>query len=96
MITVLLIINQHSIDGGIYAELLTNRAFQGSTANIGALPGVSGGSITSAENPIVPFGPVITGWQGIGGVDLSLTRLHPLSEALPIALEMGTVSSSQT
>ena len=83
--------DQHSIDGGIYAELLVNRAFQGSTANIGTIAGIPGSSITSAENPIIPFGPVITGWEGIGGVDLTLTLLHPLSDALPITLEMGRV-----
>lgn len=78
----------HSGDGGIYAELLTNRAFQGSTVTLGTLPGISGSSVVGAENPILPFGPVITGWAGIGGVDLSLTLLHPLSPALPIAMEM--------
>ena len=83
---------QHSGDGGIYAEMIVNRAFQGSGSMIGPVPGVSGSSIQSSENPILPFGPVSTGWQGIGNVSLGLTLLHPLSDALPVVLEMGRTS----
>ncbi|KAK5258904.1 hypothetical protein LTR20_005855 [Exophiala xenobiotica] len=78
----------HSGDGGIYGEALVNRAFQGSGAIIGPVPGIPGSSVQYSENPILPWGPVITGWQGIGGVNLSLTLLHPLSDALPVALQM--------
>ncbi|KAK6373358.1 hypothetical protein LTS17_008378 [Exophiala oligosperma] len=78
----------HSGDGGIYGEALVNRAFQGSGATIGPLPGIPGSSVQYSENPILPWGPVITGWRGIGGVNLSLTLLHPLSDALPVALQM--------
>ncbi|KAK5038350.1 hypothetical protein LTS07_001820 [Exophiala sideris] len=78
----------HSGDGGIYGEALVNRAFQGSGATIGSVPGVPGSSVVSSENPILPWGPVITGWQGIGDVDLSLTLLHPLSDALRVALQV--------
>lgn len=81
---------QHSGDGGIYAEMLVNRAFQGSGPIIGPVPGIAGSSIQSSENPILPFGPVGTGWRAVGNVSLSLTLLHPLSEALPVVLEMGT------
>ena len=72
----------------MYGELLVNRAFQGSGAVLGAKPGVPGTSVISSENPIIPFGPVITGWKPIGDVFISLTQLHPLSEALPIVLQL--------
>lgn len=78
----------HSGDGGLYGELLVNRAFQGSGAKMGALPGVPGSSIVSSENPILPFGPVLTGWRPLGDVFISLTRLHPLTSALPVALQI--------
>lgn len=45
-------------------------------------------SVQDSENPILPWGPVLTGWRGIGNVSLSLTLLHPLSEALPVALQL--------
>ena len=64
--------------------MLVNRAFQGSGATIGAIAGVPGTDVQTSENPILPFGPVSTGWRGIGGVDLSLTLLHPLSPNLPV------------
>ncbi|OAP61974.1 hypothetical protein AYL99_04177 [Fonsecaea erecta] len=78
----------HSGDGGIYGEALVNRAFQGSGVSTGSSPGIPGTSVLDAENPILPWGPVINGWRGIGDVSLSLTLLHPLSEALPVALEL--------
>lgn len=59
---------------------------------IGPLPGIPGSSIVSSENPILPFGPVSTGWQAVGNVSLSLTLLKPLSEQLPVVLEMGKKS----
>lgn len=79
----------HSGDGGIYAEMIANRAFQGSSVNIGVVSEFTGTLITSSENPILPFGPVITAWQSIGdGVRMTLDRLHPLSDALPTSLEI--------
>ena len=78
----------NSGDGGIYAEALVNRAFQGSGVATGSAPGIPGSSVISAENPILPWGPVINGWRGIGDVSISLTLLHPLSSALPVALEL--------
>ncbi|KAF2396417.1 glycoside hydrolase [Trichodelitschia bisporula] len=57
----------HSGDGGIYAELLRNRAFQGSDGNTG---------------------PNLDGWTPIGGAKLSLDRLHPISDALPVNLQV--------
>ncbi len=78
----------HSGDGGIYGELLVNRAFQGSGVSIGASPGIPGNSVIDSENPILPWGPVINGWRGIGDVSISLTLSHPLSDALGVALEL--------
>ena len=68
----------HSGDGGIYGELLVNRALQGSGTLSNGEP----------ENPILPYGPVLTGWAPIGNVTLSLTQIEPLSEALPIVLQI--------
>lgn len=68
----------HSGDGGIYAELIRNRAFQGSGSNPDG----------SLENPIFPNGPTLTGWHAIGNVTISLTQLYPLSDALPVALKI--------
>lgn len=69
--------------------MLVNRAFQGSGAVVAPVPGIPGNSIEFSENPVLPFGPVVTGWRPIGNVSLGLTLLHPLSDALPVALEMG-------
>ncbi|PNS14682.1 hypothetical protein CAC42_1704 [Sphaceloma murrayae] len=78
----------HSGDGGIYAEMVANRAFQGSYAQIQPLPGYSGSLITESENPIVPFDPVMTAWGTVGdGVRMNLDILHPL-EALPTSLQI--------
>ena len=57
--------------------------------------GVPGTSIVGSENPGVPFGPVLTGWQSIGGAILSLDRLHPLSEALPTVMQV-TIPANAT
>ena len=78
----------HSIDGGLYAEMITNRAFQGSTVTIGKLEGFNGTVIVDSENPLEPFGPVLTGYRSIGGARLSLDRLHPLSSALPTVMKV--------
>ena len=79
----------HSIDGGLYAEMIVNRAFQGSTVTLGTQDEFPGTSIIGSENPIEPFGPVLTGWQSIGGAILSLDRLHPLSDALTTVMQVS-------
>lgn len=80
----------HSGDGGIYAELLRNRAFQGSGVTTGSgQPLLPGKIITESENSIIPFGPTLDGWSPIGdGVQLKLDLLHPLSSALQVALQI--------
>ena len=81
----------HSGDGGIYAEMIANRAFQGSTGAIGAVPDFTGSLVmgNQSENPIVPFDPVDTAWATIGeGVRSTLDILHPLSTALRTSLEI--------
>ena len=80
----------HSGDGGLYAELIRNRAFQGSGVTIGReagqqLPGVI---IKDSENPTLPFAPVLDGWYPIGDARLSLDLLHPLADALQVALQV--------
>ncbi|KAG8630540.1 hypothetical protein KVT40_002159 [Elsinoe batatas] len=78
----------HSGDGGIYAEMIANRAFQGSYSTIQPLEGYSGSFVTAAENAIVPFGPVTTAWGTIGdGVRATLDILHPLG-VLPTSLQI--------
>ena len=80
----------HSGDGGLYAELIRNRAFQGSGVTIGRVPGqqLPGVIIKESENPVIPFAPVIDGWHPVGDVHLSLDLLHPLSDALQVALQV--------
>jgi alpha-N-arabinofuranosidase len=51
-------------------------------------PFIPGNSIIGSDNPIVPFGSVIDGWRPIGNTILSLDILHPLSETLPVALQV--------
>lgn len=71
--------------------MIANRAFQGSTAQIGGIPGYSGSlvNVTGSENPIVPFDPVSTAWAPIGdGVRMTLDILHPLSDALTTSLQI--------
>lgn len=41
-----------------------------------------------SENPVEPFGPVLTGYRSIGGAVLSLDILHPLSSALPVVMQV--------
>lgn len=78
----------HSIDGGLYAELIYNRAFQGSAVTTGKLDGFNNTVILDSENPVEPFGPALQGWRPIGGARLSLDRVHPLSEALPTVMQV--------
>lgn len=84
----------HSGDGGIYAELVRNRAFQGSGVTIGAAePLLPGMQITASENPTLPFAPVLDGWYPVGDARISLDLLHPLSDALQVALQVGYLRS---
>ncbi|KAF8247046.1 glycoside hydrolase [Wilcoxina mikolae CBS 423.85] len=76
----------HSGDGGLYAELTRNCAFQGSDVRFGNMPGMEGDRIISSENKAVPWGPTLTAWKLIGGVVLSLDVLNPLSNALQTVL----------
>jgi alpha-N-arabinofuranosidase len=46
----------HSGDGGLYGELLTNRAFDGSNVQWGTIPGYTGNSIVSSEDTCNPYG----------------------------------------
>ena len=78
----------HSIDGGLYAELIYNRAFQGSAVTTGKLTDYNGTVILESENPAEPFGPTLSGYRPIGGARLSLDRVHPLSDALPTVLQV--------
>ncbi|KAK5733513.1 hypothetical protein LTR17_009630 [Elasticomyces elasticus] len=79
----------HSGDGGIYAELLANRAFQGSNWNTTLLPNYNGSLIGASENPVEPIAPVLTAWAAIGnGTRITLDRLHPLSSAIPTGIEI--------
>jgi alpha-L-arabinofuranosidase len=65
----------HSGDGGIYAEAIQNRAFQGSTRE-------------NPSDPDFPFGPTLDGYYPVGNVSLRLSRMQPLSDALPVVLEV--------
>ncbi|KAL8838644.1 MAG: hypothetical protein Q9170_002052 [Blastenia crenularia] len=78
----------HSIDGGLYGELVYNRAFQGSNVITGKLDGSNQTGILQAENAEQPFGPTLLGWLPIGGAELSLDRSHPLSRALPTVMQV--------
>ena len=86
----------HSGDGGIYAELIQNRAFQGSGVTPGRRPELPGIVIESSENPSLPFGPTLAGWHAIGeGVEIYLDLLHPLSDALQYAMQINIPSNAK-
>ncbi|TKA74779.1 hypothetical protein B0A55_03848 [Friedmanniomyces simplex] len=73
----------------IYAELLANRAFQGSNWNTTVLPDYNGSLIGVSENPVEPVAPVLTAWAAIGnGTRITLDRFHPLSSAIPTGIEI--------
>lgn len=55
---------------------------------MGQVPQIPYSSIVSSENPTLPFGPVLDGWSGIGDVRIRLDLLHPLSDALQVALQV--------
>lgn len=46
----------HSGDGGLYGELLRNRAFEGSDVAWGTIPNIAGNSITYQENSCESYG----------------------------------------
>lgn len=46
----------HSGDGGLYGELLRNRAFDGSDIAWGSIPNILGSSIVYQENPCEAYG----------------------------------------
>ncbi|KAI9716631.1 MAG: hypothetical protein M1828_007609 [Chrysothrix sp. TS-e1954] len=75
-------------DGGLYGELLRNRAFQGSDVSTGHTPMIPYIDIVASQNPSLPFAPVIDGWSAIGDARLSLDLLHPLSDALEVSLQV--------
>jgi alpha-N-arabinofuranosidase len=49
----------HSGDGGLYGELLTNRAFDGSDVTWGVIDGYWGNSIVYQENTCEAYGALI-------------------------------------
>ena len=63
----------NSGDGGIYAEMIRNRAFQGSRLE---------------DNNVIPYGPTLDAWKPVGGADISLSILRPLSDALPTVMQL--------
>jgi alpha-N-arabinofuranosidase len=50
----------HSGDGGLYGEMLTNRAFDGSDITWGTIPGFNDNSIVYQENSCEAFGTLTT------------------------------------
>ena len=46
----------HSGDGGLYGELLANRAFDGSDVGWGSIPNIPDNSIVYQENPSIAYG----------------------------------------
>ncbi|KIM27412.1 glycoside hydrolase family 51 protein [Serendipita vermifera MAFF 305830] len=72
----------NSGEGGLYAELIRNRAFQGSDLVDGVAPGAT------------PWAPTLTAWKSIGGALLSLDLLNPLSENLRTVLKVDIPSNA--
>ena len=48
----------------------------------------AGSPITGSDNPIEPYQATLERWEPVGNVTLSLDRFHPLSDALPNAMQM--------
>ena len=48
----------------------------------------AGSPITGSDNPIEPYQATLQRWEPVGNVTLSLDRFHPLSDALPNAMQM--------
>ncbi|KAL3425240.1 alpha-N-arabinofuranosidase A [Phlyctema vagabunda] len=84
----------HSGDGGLYGELLTNGAFEGSTVTWEPIPDYFGKSITYQENACEAYGPVLTGYKPVGNTLLRLDNLHPLSHSHQTVLELDIPTNS--
>ncbi|KAL7272648.1 hypothetical protein RUND412_004537 [Rhizina undulata] len=82
----------HSGDGGLYAELIRNRAFQGSGVKI------KSSSSTpypyTSQEASVPYGPNLDAWRAIGDVQLSIDLMNPLSDELPAVLRVDIGKSA--
>jgi alpha-N-arabinofuranosidase len=84
----------HSIDGGLYGELITNRAFQGSGYKYETLAGFNPKGENNylvpskQDNDIIPTAPVPTGYRSIGGARLTLDNFHPLTPELPVVMRV--------
>jgi alpha-N-arabinofuranosidase len=93
----------HSGDGGLYGELLRNRAFDGSDIAWGTIPNFAGSSIVYQENSCEAYGrsgsskfdsslilqgPTITGYQTVGDASIRLDNLHPLTHSHQTVLEL--------
>jgi hypothetical protein len=64
---------------------------------VGSYEGMSGNSIIDSENPLEPWGPVLTGWNSIGnGTRIMLDKGHALSEALPVSMELDIPPTNQS
>ena len=55
---------------------------------LGSIPGIPGNSLIDNQNPIIPFAPTLDSWKAMGDARLSLSILHPLSDALPIVMQV--------
>ncbi|KAL2063106.1 hypothetical protein VTL71DRAFT_6178 [Oculimacula yallundae] len=88
----------HSGDGGLYGELLVNRAFEGSDVTFGTIPGFTGNSITWQENKFVPSGPVITGYKALGNATIRLDSYRALSHShqTVLAVDIPTTANTST
>ncbi|OWP02904.1 hypothetical protein B2J93_3484 [Marssonina coronariae] len=85
----------HSGDGGLYGELLTNRAFDGSDVTFGAQDGFPGNNIVYQENTCNPIAPVITGYKPLGSARIRLDNFRPLSPShqTVLALDIPTTAN---
>ncbi|KAF8428963.1 hypothetical protein EV426DRAFT_702739 [Tirmania nivea] len=70
----------HSGEGGKYAELIRNRAFQGSDG--------------TSDWASIPWTPTLTAWKSIVGALPSLDLLSPPSDALKTVLKVETPDNS--
>ncbi|KAI9051279.1 hypothetical protein LZ554_005380 [Drepanopeziza brunnea f. sp. 'monogermtubi'] len=88
----------HSGDGGLYGELLTNRAFEGSDVSFGTVSGFLGNTITYQENKCNAAGPVITGYKPVGDTTIRLDNFRPLSHShqTVLALDIPTTVTADS
>ena len=64
----------NSGNGGIYAVMIRNRAFQ----------------ISQLEaDDLIPDGPKLDAWKPVGAADISLSILQHLSDALPTVMQLS-------